>query len=93
MLTTIIAIVGLVISLFTLFSLFVKIEKLIIKVADWIKRQREQDDELVNIRLEQSIIMVGVLACLKATVGDFDEKEIHDIIKMTEKHLNDRAHK
>lgn len=92
MLTLTIAIVGLVISLFTLIELFIKVEKLIFKVAEWVKRQKEQDDELASIRLEQSIIMVGVLACLKATVGDFDEKEIHDIIKMTEKHLNEKAH-
>lgn len=92
MLTTIIAIVGLVISLFTLIELFTKVEKLILKVAEWVKRQKEQDDELAAIRHEQSIIMIGVLACLKGTIGDFDEGEIRNIIKMTENHLNEKAH-
>ena len=93
MLTLTIAIVGLVISLFTLIELFIKVEKLIFKVAEWVKRQKEQDDELANIRHEQTIITAGVLACLKSLVGEKDEKEVKKAIQMIETHLNEQAHK
>ena len=86
MLTTIIAIVGLIISLFTLCTI-------ILKIARWIDRQKEQDEELAKIRHEQSIITAGVLACLKSLVGEKDEKEVKKAIQMIENHLNEQAHK
>lgn len=86
MLTTIIAIVGLVISLFTLFGI-------IAKIVQWMNRQKEQDEELAKIRHEQTIITAGVLACLKSLVGEKDEKEVKNAIHMIENHLNEEAHK
>ena len=63
------------------------------RIARWIDRQKEQDEELAKIRHEQSIITAGVLACLKSLVGEKDEKEVKKAIQMIENHLNEEAHK
>lgn len=86
MLSTIIAVTGLLVSIFTLCTIF-------LKIARWIDRQKEQDEELGKIRHEQTIITAGVLACLKSLVGEKDEKEVKNAIQMIENHLNEEAHK
>lgn len=80
------AIIALIISSVTLFGIFAR-------VVRWVDRQKQQDDELASIRLEQSIITVGVLACLKSIVGEKDEKEVRSAINLIENHLNEQAHK
>ena len=92
MLTTIGIIFSLILSAFALFEAIVKVEKLVFKVAEWVKKQESMAVELASIKHEQQIIMVGNLACLKAQLGLIDEKEIKAIIKMTEDHINTRAH-
>jgi hypothetical protein len=84
-LALVVSIVGLIINLATLFGI-------VAKIVRWIDRQKEQDDELANIRHEQAIIMTGLLACLKGILGEVDEKEVKSIIKLTENHLNEKAH-
>lgn len=78
--------IGLCMNLFTVFGFFAKIIR-------WVDRQKEQDEELRVIRHEQSIITVGVLACLKSIIGEKDEKEVRSAIVLIENHLNDQAHK
>lgn len=84
-LALVISIVGLIINLATLFGI-------VAKIVRWIDRQKEQDEELASIRHEQSIIMMGLLACLKGILGEVDETEVKSIIKLTENHLNEKAH-
>ncbi len=84
-LALVVSIIGLIINLATLFGI-------VAKIVRWIDRQKEQDDELANIRHEQAIIMTGLLACLKGILGEVDEKEVKSIIKLTENHLNEKAH-
>lgn len=85
-LAMVIAIVGLCLNLFTVFGFFAKIIR-------WIDRQKEQDMELQSIRNEQSVITVGVLACLKSIVGEKDETEVKRAINLIEDHLNKEAHR
>ena len=84
-LALVVSIIGLIINLATLFGI-------VAKIVRRIDRQKEQDDELANIRHEQAIIMTGLLACLKGILGEVDEKEVKSIIKLTENHLNEKAH-
>lgn len=84
-LAIVIAIIGLLLNLITVFGF-------IVKIVRWIDRQKEQDRELESIRHEQSIITVGVLACLKSIVGEKDETEVRTAITLIEDHLNKKAH-
>lgn len=84
-LAIVIAIIGLLLNLATIFGF-------IVKIVRWIDRQKEQDRELESIRHEQSIITVGVLACLKSIVGEKDEAEVRTAINLIEDHLNKKAH-
>ena len=92
LLTTIGIIISLILSVLALFEAIIKVEKLIFKVAEWVKKQEEMTIELASIKQEQQIIMVGNLTCLKAQLGIIDEKEIKEIVKMTEDHINKKAH-
>ena len=84
-LAMVIAIIGLCLNLITVFGF-------IVKIVRWIDRQKEQDKELESIRHEQSIITVGVLACLKSIIGEKDETEVRSAINLIEDHLNKKAH-
>lgn len=79
------SIIVLLFNLGTLFGIF-------IKVIRWVDRQKEQDVELSKIRHEQSILIVGVLVCLKNLPKDKNDKEIETTIKLFETHLNEQAH-
>ena len=81
----VVAIVGVLLNLITIFGF-------VVKIVRWIDRQKEQDRELESIRHEQSIITVGVLACLKSIIGEKDETEVRSAINLIEDHLNKKAH-
>lgn len=89
MLATVISIVGLIISIFTLLGI---VFGFFTKVIKWMSKLKEQEEELVKIRLEQSILTIGVLACLKSLIGQKNENEVKMAIKTIEDHLNKEAH-
>lgn len=84
-----IAIISLITSIIGLVVIFSKI-------VTWVNKKDQLEQEVADIRLEQSIITVGVLACLKSLVDDCDDrkndKELRDAITLVETHLNQKAH-
>ena len=49
--------------------------------------------EVADIRLEQSLVTVGVLACLKALISQQkDNKDLKDAAALIEDHINRKAH-
>lgn len=87
------AAITIAIAIISLITSFIGLLVIFAKVVRWIDRQKAQDAELADIRNEQSIMTVGILACLKGLIGERDEKEIHKTISMIEDHLNKQAHK
>ena len=63
------------------------------KVVRWVDKQKKQDDEIKSIKTEQSIIVYGVLACLKGLKEQGCDGPVTDAIEKIEKHLNIEAHK
>lgn len=84
-----IAIISLITSVIGLVVIFSK-------VVTWVNKKDQLEQEVADIRLEQSIVTVGVLACLKSLVDDHsdrkDDKELRDAITLIETHLNQKAH-
>lgn len=84
-------------SLFiAILSLITSIAGLIVifsKIVTWVNKKDQLEKEVADIRLEQSIVTVGVLACLKSLVSDNqNNKELRDAITLIEEHLNRKAH-
>lgn len=63
------------------------------KVVRWVDKQKKQDDEIKSIKAEQSIIVYGVLACLKGLKEQGCDGPVTDAIEKIEKHLNVEAHR
>jgi Na+/H+ antiporter NhaD/arsenite permease-like protein len=62
------------------------------KVYDLIKHQQEQDKAVAAIKAEQTIIVYGVLACLKGLKEQGCDGPVTDAVDKLEKHLNLAAH-
>ena len=62
------------------------------KVYDLIKHQQEQDKDVAAIKAEQTIIVYGVLACLKGLKEQGCDGPVTDAVDKLEKHLNLAAH-
>ena len=81
-LTLALAILSIITSIVGIIVIFVKVDK---------KDQLEK--EVADIRLEQSLVTVGVLACLKALISQQkDNKDLKDAAALIEDHLNRKAH-
>lgn len=87
------AIVGAVITLVTIFSKGVrwfdnqstqdeKIEKL----------QQKHEEDIAAIKLEQTLLVFGILACLKGLKEQGCNGPVTEAINKLEKHLNQKAH-
>lgn len=63
------------------------------KVVRWVDKQKKQDDEIKSIKTEQTVIVYGVLACLKGLKEQGCDGPVTDAIEKIEKHLNVEAHK
>ena len=59
----------------------------------WFQKNEKQDDDIKEIKKEQSILTVGVLACLKGLKEQGCDGPVTVAIQKIEKHLNDAAHK
>lgn len=91
---TVSAIAGAVVSLATLFS----------KLVRWVDRQRKQDEDIkqlkkhheedmASIKEEQTLLVYGVLACLKGLSEQGCNGPVTEAIHKYEKYLNQKAHK
>lgn len=76
------AIIGAVIALITYLR----------KLFGWFDRQEKQDQEIKEIKAEQSLLTYGVLACLKGLKERGCNGPVTEAINKIEKHLNQAAH-
>lgn len=85
--------VGAVIALATYFS----------NVVRWVDKQNKQDEEIkslkkhheediASIKSEQTLLVYGVLACLKGLKEQGCNGPVTEAINKFEKHLNEKAH-
>ena len=88
------AVIGALIALVTYFS----------KVVRWVDNQGKQDKEIKELRChheedmaaikeEQTLLVYGVLACLKGLSEQGCNGPVTEAISKFEKHLNEKAHK
>lgn len=88
------AVAGAVIGLVTYFS----------KVVRWVDKQNEQDEaikklqkhheeDIASIKEEQTLLVYGILACLKGLSEKGCNGPVTEAISKYEKYLNQQAHK
>jgi hypothetical protein len=88
------AVIGAAIALVSYFS----------KIVRWVDKQKKQDedikeirkhheDDMASIKEEQTLIVYGVLACLKGLSEQGCNGPVSEAINKFEKHLNEKAHK
>ena len=65
----------------------------IFAVYRWYLKQNKQDDDIKEIKTEQSILTLGVLACLKGLKEQGCDGPVTEAINQIETHLNKQAHK
>mgnify|MGYP004557999587 CR=1 FL=1 len=66
---------------------------IIFGIYKWIMKQNQQDDEIKELRDEQTLICYGVLAALKGLKEQGCNGPVTEAINKFEKHLNVQAHK
>ena len=59
----------------------------------WYLKQEKQDRDIKDIKEEQLILTMGVLACLKGLKEQGCDGPVTDAIGSIEAHLNEQAHK
>jgi undecaprenyl pyrophosphate phosphatase UppP len=59
----------------------------------WYLKQEKQDRDIKDIKEEQSVLTVGVLACLKGLAEQGCDGPVTDAIESIETHINKQAHK
>lgn len=64
----------------------------IIKVYRWKDNKDKMNSEIKNIKEEQEILTIGVLACLKGLKEQGCNGPVTEAISLIEKHLNKKAH-
>lgn len=73
------------------------------KIVRWVDKQKQQDGELESIRQmhhddmdvvkkEQTLMVYGLLACLKGLKEQGCNGPVTEAINKIEKHLNEKAH-
>lgn len=62
------------------------------KLYDFVRRQEEQDKLIKEIQEEQTLLVYGVLSCLKGLHEQGANGPVTDAIQKIEKHLNEKAH-
>lgn len=82
-----------VIKAAALLAAVIAIATLIYKLVHWIDEQKNQSNEIRNIKEEQTLLTYGVLACLKGLSEQGCNGPVSEAINKIEKHLNKQAHK
>lgn len=80
------------ITIAAVLSAIIAIFGAIFAVYRWYLRQNKQDEDIKALKAEQSILTVGVLACLKGLKEQGCNGPVTEAIQKIESHLNDRAH-
>jgi len=71
---------------------FVALVAYLRKLFGWFERQEKQDNEIRKIKDEQTILVKGILACLKGLQELDCNGPVTDTIAEIETHLNRTAH-
>ena len=71
---------------------FVALVSYLRKLFGWFERQERQDQEIKDIREEQTVLTEGILACLKGLQEQGCDGEVTKAISKIEAHLNKKAH-
>ena len=71
---------------------FVALVAYLRKLFGWFERQEKQDNEIRKIKDEQTILVKGILACLKGLQELDCNGPVTDAIAEIETHLNRTAH-
>lgn len=71
---------------------FVGIISYLRRLFGWFEKQKEQEDEIKAIQKEQSILVEGILACLKGLQEQGCDGAVTTAIGKIETHLNQKAH-
>ena len=77
---------------------------ILVKVVRWMDRQKQQDTDINELRnkhnsdmdsmkQEQTLLVYGILACLKGLKEQGCNGPVTEAINKIEKHLNENAHK
>lgn len=83
----------LALAVLSLITSIVGIIVIFVKVVRWVDKKDQLEKEVADIRLEQSLVTVGVLACLKALISEQkDNKDLKDAAALIEDHINRKAH-
>lgn len=59
----------------------------------WFLKQEKQDKDIKAIKEEQTVLVHGVLACLKGLSEQGCNGPVTEAINQLEKHINKQAHK
>ena len=62
-------------------------------VYKWYLKQEKQDKDIKAIKEEQTVLVHGVLACLKGLSEQGCNGPVTEAINQIEKHINKQAHK
>ncbi|MGI6378247.1 MAG: branched-chain amino acid ABC transporter permease [Bacilli bacterium] len=65
----------------------------IFTIFRWYLKQEKQDRDIKDIKEEQLILTIGVLACLKGLEEQGCDGPVTDAIASIEAHINKQAHK
>lgn len=71
---------------------FVGLAQYLKKLFGWFDKQEQQDKDIKLIKEEQSILVLGVLACLRGLAEQGVDGPVTEGIAKLEAHLNARAH-
>ena len=92
-----------VVTAFAVLSALVGIVALFAKGVRWVDKQQQQDNDIkalrethtadmVSMKQEQTLIVYGLLACLKGLKEQGCNGPVTEAISKIEKHLNQKAH-
>ena len=65
----------------------------IFAIYKWYLKQEKQDKDIKAIKEEQTVLVHGVLACLKGLSEQGCNGPVTEAINQIEKHINKQAHK
>ena len=65
----------------------------IFAIYKWYLKQEKQDKDIKAIKEEQTVLVHGVLACLKGLSEQGCNGPVTEAINQIEKHINKHAHK
>ena len=81
-----------IITAISLITAIVAVVKYYNKGHKWFMKTDKQEKEIQDIKEEQEILTIGVLACLKGLSEQGCNGPVTDAIKQIEEHLNKKAH-